>query len=58
MIVVTATKEGVPLQEVPASITAFGATQLAEGGIKNIEDIKMSTPGLNVTRNGQATACI
>lgn len=56
VIVVTATKEGgVPLQEVPASITAFGATQLAEGGIKNIEDIKMSTPGLNVTRNGQAT---
>ncbi len=56
VVVVTATKEGeVNLQEVPASITVFGEEQLAAAGMNNIEDLKAATPGLNVTRNGQAT---
>lgn len=55
-VVVTATKVGeVPLQRTPASISAYDQTSLSEGNINNIEDLKRQTPGLNVTRNGQAT---
>lgn len=55
-VVVTATKEGeVNVQKVPASISAYTEDQLVDAGIKNIEDLKFQTPGMNVTRNGQAT---
>lgn len=55
-VVVTATKVGeVPLQRTPASISVYDQTALGEGNISNIEDLKRQTPGLNVTRNGQAT---
>lgn len=54
-VVVTATKEGeVSLQKVPLGITAFSDIQLEDSGAKNIEDLKLQTPGFNVTRNGQA----
>jgi len=55
-VVVTATKEGeVDLQEVPASITAYTSEKLADSGVDNIEGLRLQTPGLNLTRNGEAT---
>jgi iron complex outermembrane receptor protein len=45
-IVVTARRRSEDIQRVPASITAFGATQLAERGIRSEEDLQMATPGL------------
>jgi iron complex outermembrane receptor protein len=54
-VVVTATKEGeVSLQKLPVAVTAFTDQQLEESGAKNIEDLKLQTPGLNITRNGQS----
>lgn len=55
-VMVTATKEGeVDLQEVPASITAYTSEKLADTGVDNIEGLRLQTPGLNLTRNGEAT---
>ncbi|MCG8672812.1 MAG: TonB-dependent receptor [Pseudomonadales bacterium] len=54
-IVVTATKEGeINLQEVPQAITVFDQERLENTGADNIEDLKWQTPGLNISRNGQA----
>lgn len=54
-VVVTATKVGeVPLQSTPASISVFDQDALRESNINTIEDLKRQTPGLNITRNGQA----
>ena len=54
-VVVTATKTGeVSLQEVPASITVINEEQMQESGVNNIEDLTQQTPGLSVSRNGQA----
>lgn len=54
-IVVTATKEGeVDLQRVPISISVFNKEKLSETGSDNLEDLKWITPGLNISRNGQA----
>ena len=55
-VVVTATKTGeISLQEVPSSITVINEEQLLESGTDNIEDLTQQTPGLGVTRNGQAS---
>lgn len=55
-VVVTATKVGeVSAQSTPASISVYDQDALREGQITNVEDLKRQTPGLNVTRNGQAT---
>lgn len=54
-VVVTATKAGeVSLQDVPAAISVFGEEELQAAHINTIEDLKRQTPGLNITRNGQA----
>lgn len=54
-VLVTATKSGeVSLQEVPASITVINEEQMQESGVNNIEDLTQQTPGLSVSRNGQA----
>ncbi len=56
VIVITGTKEGaVNLQEVPESISAFDEDKLQGFRITNIEDLRIQTPGLNLTRNGQST---
>ncbi|MBK8970478.1 MAG: TonB-dependent receptor [Hahellaceae bacterium] len=55
-VIVTATKEGeVSLQQVPLAISAFTGEDLEASGVKNLEDLQYQTPGLNLTRNGQAT---
>ncbi len=46
-ITVTARKMGESIQDVPLSITAFGAEQIKEQQIISIEDIAKFTPGLH-----------
>jgi iron complex outermembrane receptor protein len=45
-IVVTATRREETVQNVPISINALGAEELAAGGITSIEDVARMTPGL------------
>ncbi|KZY45777.1 MULTISPECIES: hypothetical protein [unclassified Oleiphilus] len=52
-VTVTGTKEGeVKLQEVPAAISAYTEEDMSDAGIGNIKDLRMQTPGLNLTHNG------
>ena len=54
-IVVTATKEGeVNVQSIPYAVTVFDENSLNNTGADNIEDLEAQTPGLNISRNGQA----
>lgn len=54
-VTVTGTKEGeVKLQEVPAAISAYTEEDMSDAGIGNIKDLRMQTPGLNLTHNGQS----
>lgn len=54
-IVVTASKEGeVSPQRLPMALSVFDSESLATNGADNIEDLKAMTPGLNISRNGQA----
>lgn len=46
-IVVTARKVGESIQEIPLSITAFGAEEIKERQIVDIEDLAAFTPGLH-----------
>ncbi len=45
-IIVTATRREETVQNVPISINAIGAQELATGAVKSIEDIAALTPGL------------
>ena len=45
-VVVTARKTAENLQDVPASITAIGSTQLEREGVSDIKDVARLTPGL------------
>jgi iron complex outermembrane receptor protein len=55
-IIITGTKEGeVNLQEVPAAITVFDQQKIKDSVIRDIGDLRLQTPGMNMTRNGQAT---
>lgn len=46
-IVVTARKREEELIDVPLAITALGAEELDEGGIENIADVALQTPGFS-----------
>lgn len=50
-VVVTAQKREQALQEVPIAITALGAKDLEKRGIKSVEDLQYSTPGLTMSQN-------
>ena len=51
----TATKEGeVDPQQIPYAISVFDRESIKNTGTDNIEDLELQTPGLNVSRNGQA----
>ena len=53
-IVVTARKREESLQDVPLTVTAVTATQIAELGIKDSRDLALFTPGFsNVTSFGR-----
>src|SRR5689334_22232998 len=56
-LIVTAQRREQSIQDVPASITAFGQTSIKALGIANVDDVTRLTPGLAVTRSdGQAVA--
>ncbi|KTE20327.1 MULTISPECIES: TonB-dependent receptor [unclassified Sphingopyxis] len=50
-IVVTAQKRAQSLQDVPIAITALDEKQLEMRGIRTIEDLQYSTPGLTMSAN-------
>ena len=54
-IIVTATKRGERLQDVPAAITAIGGEDLQKRGLTNIEAIATQVPGLNFGQHAGAT---
>ena len=54
-IIVTATKRGERLQDVPAAITAIGGDDLQKRGLTNIEAIATQVPGLNFGQHAGAT---
>ena len=51
-IIVTAQRRAESLQDVPLSVTAIGAGQLATSGITGIQDLSMNVPTLNVQNGG------
>ena len=54
-IIVTATKRGERLQDVPAAISAIGGEELQKRGLVNIEAIATQVPGLNFGQHAGAT---
>ena len=54
-IIVTATKRGERLQDVPAAITALGGEELQQRGLTNIEAIATQVPGLNFGQHAGTT---
>jgi iron complex outermembrane receptor protein len=55
-IIVTAQKREQNLQDVPIVVTALTGEQLQNGGIKDIKDLQLLTPGLNVTSTTNETS--
>jgi len=49
-IVVTATRQAEVLSRVPVSVAAFSEEQLDQQGVRNIDDIALLSPGLQVNR--------
>src|SRR3546814_12037465 len=47
--IVTAQRQEQRLQDVPVSVTAFGAEQLRDNSIETVQDIALRTPGLAVS---------
>jgi iron complex outermembrane receptor protein len=54
-IVVTAQRRAERYVDVPASVSVATAQQLSESGINNSHDLRLLTPGLNVTQQGLYT---
>ena len=55
-IIVTAQKREQNLQDVPIVITTLSAKQLQNSGVKDIKDLQILTPGLNVTSTTNETS--
>lgn len=55
-VVVTAQKREQHLQDVPIVVTVVGAQLLADTGVRDIKDLTILTPGLNVTSTSNETA--
>ncbi|HEV7356402.1 MAG TPA: TonB-dependent receptor [Steroidobacteraceae bacterium] len=51
-IIVTAEKRSQNLQDVPISVVAISAQQIKDGGITDIRNLAILTPGLTVTSEG------
>lgn len=51
-IIVTAQKREQPLQQVAASVSAFGGEFVEKAGIKDVSDLGLYTPGMLVSTNG------
>lgn len=54
-IIVTATKRGMRVQDVPAAITAIGGEELAARGLVNIQAVATQIPGLNYGEHAGTT---
>ena len=52
MIIVTARKRAEVVQDVPLSITVFGADMIEREGLRQVEDIARNTPGLTFDQGG------
>lgn len=50
-IVVTARKQSERLQDVPLAISAFGAEEMQQRGIREVADLSSVTPGLNIEKD-------
>jgi outer membrane receptor protein involved in Fe transport len=50
-VTVTATRRSEPLSKVAISVTAFGAEQMDERGVKDFDDLVRLSPGVNLTRS-------
>ena len=55
-IVVTATRRAEPLSKVAVSVSAFGAEQMDERGVKTFDDLVRLSPGLNLTHQSATGA--
>ncbi len=53
-IIVTAQRRRQPLQQVPISLTVFGATQIARQGMNSDQSFLALTPGATFSEQGQA----
>jgi outer membrane receptor protein involved in Fe transport len=54
-LVVTATRQSQLLSKVPISISAYSQKSLDVQGIRNVDDVTRSTPGLSISRVGFGT---
>ncbi|MEZ5573095.1 MAG: TonB-dependent receptor [Halioglobus sp.] len=52
-VIVTANKRAQNLQDVPITVTAFSEEIIQEAGIKNVSDLALLTPSLNISVNTQ-----
>lgn len=58
-IVVTAQRRSENLQDVPVAVSAVTSTQLAQSGVKDLTDLKLAVPTLNLTNsNGYLTSSL
>lgn len=57
-IIVTATRQAVALSRVPVSVTAYSQQGLDDQGVKSVDDLERLTPGVSLSRGGQASSSI
>jgi iron complex outermembrane recepter protein len=51
VVIVTATRRATGLQDVPVAVTALSTAQLANSGVRNIQDLSQLAPSLNVPQS-------
>ncbi|MFA5631287.1 MAG: TonB-dependent receptor [Porticoccaceae bacterium] len=54
-VVVTAQKRAENIQDVPISVSAVTASAIKESGVRNVEDLAVTVPGVTLTRQSTAT---
>src|SRR3974390_3336163 len=55
-VVVTATRRSERLQDVPISVTAFSQEKMDAQGLRSIDDLTRSSPGVTFSRNGTGSS--
>jgi iron complex outermembrane recepter protein len=55
-VVVTATRRSERLQDVPISVTAFSQEKMDAQGLRSIDDVTRSAPGVTFSRNGTGSS--
>ena len=54
-IIVTATKRAENIQDVPISITAYGAEFLEKSGVDDLHDVALYSPNFTISSSSQLT---